>query len=160
MTSHLVEFEEDEPNPGRSRKSILFSLFKFCLGVAAVGAFYLLEQRLNAMGCRFAVNTGVTLVKGMALVAVGKKVLDHEYTGYALDIGYLLVVGFILVSSVQGLSSLENGGCETYFEENTGVQVTNTTQFMNETEYKEWQKLDNSLDNSPAKQREYRNNYN
>jgi selenocysteine lyase/cysteine desulfurase len=160
MTSRLVEFEEDEASSGRSWKPLLFSLLKLFLGIAAVGAFYVLEQRLNAMGCRFAVNSAVSVVGGAGLLVVGREILNHKYTGYALDIGYLLVVGFILVSSVQGLNSLENGGCENYFEENTDVRVTNTTQFMNETEYKEWKKSNQGLENTPAKQAEYSSNYN
>lgn len=143
----------------KNLKSLSFSFFKLFLGIIAVGSFYILNQRLNEAGCRFAVNTGITLVKGAGLLAVGRGILNHEYTGYALDIGYLLVVGFIIFSSFQGLNDLENGGCEQYFAENTDVEVTNTTQFMNETEYKEWKKLDDGLDQTVTKQREY-NSYN
>lgn len=143
----------------KNLRSLSFSFFKLFLGVAAVGSFYILNQRLNEAGCRFAVNTGINIVKGAGLVAVGQDILNHEYTGYALDIGYLLVVGFIIVSSVQGLNDLENGGCEQYFEQNTDTEIKPTTQFFNESEYKEWKKLDESLDNSVTKQREY-NGYN
>lgn len=155
MTSRLVELEEGEDD---SKKSLAWSVFKLCFGVLAVASVFFLEQRLNEAGCRFAVNSGVSVVKGAGVVAVGRDLLNHRFTGYALDAAYLAVMVFILVSSVQGIQSLENGGCEQYFEQHTDVELRPTTNFMNKTEYKKWQKQtdSNSLERSVNKNRDYR----
>lgn len=131
-------------------KSLSWSVLKLVLGVVAVGSVYMLESRLNSMGCRFAVNNGLSV--GAGFLTVGKNVLNHRYTGYLLDIFYLVVIGFLLFSSVAGFNDLENGGCELYYRENTDVELQPTTQFMNETEYKNWQKnrkFDENLERQP-----------
>jgi len=38
---------------------------------------------------------------------------------------------------------LESGGCTQYFEENTGVEIRPSTEFLNETEYREWKESQN-----------------
>jgi len=136
VSSRLTYIEEE--NNGRSRKRWFWTGFKLLAGIATVFSLFLLEQRLNEMGCRYAVNT--VQVLGTVLFASGRELLKHRYTGYVLDTFYLLALGFILVSSVQGIESLESGGCTQYFEENTGVEIQPSTEFLNETEYREWQK--------------------
>jgi hypothetical protein len=133
MTSHLVGFDKEMET---DLKKWLWSGFKLCLGILAVASTFLLNQRLNSMGCRYAVQ--YTGVAGLSVLAVGKSLLNHRLTGFLLDTGYLLAVGFILVSSLQGLQSLESGGCTQYFEENTDTEITEYTVFMNETEYKQY----------------------
>lgn len=126
--------KEDEE--GTDYKRLFWSGFKLCLGIAAVSSVFLLQQKLNGMGCRYAVQ--YTGVAGLGFLAIGKSLLNHRVTGYVLDTGYFLVIGFILFTSFQGMASLESGGCTEYFEDNTDTEITPTTQFMNETEYKEW----------------------
>jgi hypothetical protein len=146
MTSRLVEIQEEKQ--GSDYKRLFWSGFKLCLGILAVASAFLLDQRLNSMGCRYAVHyTGIT---GLSVLAVGKSLLNHRLTGYLLDTVYLLAIGFILVTSVQGLSSLEGGGCTQYFEENTGTEVTATTEFMNETEYKNYLEEKNRENKAPV----------
>jgi len=125
-----------EEEKGTDYKRLFWSGFKLCLGIAAVSSVFLLQQKLNGMGCRYAVqHTGVA---GLSVLAVGKSLLNHRLTGYVLDTGYFLVIIFILVTSLQGMSSLESGGCNEYFEENTDTDIRPNTEFMNETEYTEW----------------------
>ena len=138
MTSRLIGLDEKEEKS--SRKSLAWSLFKLCFGVAAVGSVFLLEQRLNEAGCRYAVNAAVPGL-GAGFLAVFRNMLDHKYADYVLDAGYLLAVGFVLFFSVQGMADLESGGCEKYFMENTDTEVKPTTRFMNESEYREWRQF-------------------
>lgn len=89
------------------------------------------------MGCRYAVNTVPVL--GAGLMVSGEKVLKHRYSGYFLDLVYVLALFSVLVFSFQGITDLESGGCKHYFE-GKGLEVTEFTVFMNETEYKNWLK--------------------
>jgi len=134
MTSRLVEMKEKEE--GSQYKRFFWTGFKLCLGIVAVSSVFLLQQKLNGMGCRYAVQ--YTGVAGLSVLAVGKSLLKHRFTGYLLDAVYLLAIGLILFNSVHGMSSLESGGCNEYFEENTDTEIKPTTEFINETEYTEW----------------------
>lgn len=143
MSSRLIQIKEDGGEKF-SYKSLAWSFFKLGLGIAAVLSFYMLENRLNSAGCRFAVVTSV----GMALPLVGltgKELLNHRFTGYLLDLGYLAAVTVILFNSLSGIQSLENGGCTGYWSERGNLPVS-AAEFMNKSEYKSFMQEKNSIE--------------
>jgi len=134
---------EIEDNSGVSVRRLVWSGFKLFLGIAAVSSFFLLQKRLEAEGCRYAVTSSISLINSSVSGAVlfgltGRELLKHRFTGYLLDLGYVAVTGFILLSSAQGMNALEENGCDSYYRQFTGVDVSEVTVYMNSTEYKNY----------------------
>jgi len=115
------------------------SFYKLVLIPVTVVSVYDLYSTLNGLNCLYVV-TGPSLA-ALPLMAVGRKVLNHRFTSYVLDLVFIAALVFLSLYSVNGVSDLDSGGCEKYYVEKVpGVNKSNIWEFKNKTELENQEK--------------------